>query len=124
MPVKSNFPLTMEEIGQNYGYILYRTNIKENETVKEVRLEGANDRVQCYHNNEFLHTFCRKSVGKVEISGRNAGGRIDLLCENLSRENFGTGLENQRKGISCGVKINDHRQFGYEIYPLSLDKNR
>lgn len=64
MPVKSNFPLTMEEIGQNYGYILYRTNIKENETVKEVRLEGANDRVQCYHNNEFLHTFLQKICGK------------------------------------------------------------
>ena len=125
MPVKSNFPLTMEEIGQNYGYILYRTNIKENETVKEVRLEGANDRVQCYHNNEFLHTFFAENLWeKVEISGRNAGGRIDLLCENLSRENFGTGLENQRKGISCGVKINDHRQFGYEIYPLSLDKKQ
>ena len=124
-PVKSAFPLTMEEIGQNYGYILYRTNIKENETVKEVRLEGANDRVQCYHNSEFLHTFFAENIWeKAEVSGRNTGGRIDLLCENLSRENFGTGLENQRKGISSGVKINDHRQFGYEIYPLPLDKNQ
>ena len=124
-PVASNFPLTMEEIGQNYGYILYRTRIKENETVKEVRLEGASDRVQCYHNSEFLHTFFAENIWeKVEVTGRNAGGRIDLLCENIGRENFGTGLENQRKGISGGVKINDHRQFGYEIYPLTLEEEQ
>ena len=42
----------------------------------------------------------------------------------MGRENFGTGLENQRKGISGGVKINDHRYFGYEIFPLSLDEKQ
>ena len=47
-----------------------------------------------------------------------------LPCENIGRENFGTGLETQRKGISGGVKINDHRQFGYEIYPLPLDEHQ
>lgn len=115
----------MEEIGQNYGYILYRTEIKDIETVKEVRLEGASDRVQCYHNGEFLHTFFAENISeKAEFSGRSSGGVIHLLCENIGRENFGTGLENQRKGISGGVKINDHRQFGYEIYSLPLDEKQ
>ncbi len=124
-PVNSNFPLTMEEIGQNYGYVLYRTNIKDIETVKEIRLEGANDRVQCYHNGEFMHTFFAENIWeKAELSGRNSGCIIDLLCENIGRENFGTGLETQHKGISGGVKINDHRQFGYEIYPLTLDEKQ
>ena len=123
--VNSNFPLTMEEIGQNYGYILYRTEIKDIETVKEVRLEGASDRVQCYHNGEFLHTFFAENISeKAEFSGRSNGGAINLLCENIGRENFGTGLENQRKGISGGVKINDHRQFGYKIYTLPLDEKQ
>lgn len=124
-PVKSNFPLTMEEIGQNYGYILYRTQIRTDETIKEMRLEGANDRVQCYHNGEFVHTFFAENMWeKAELAERPAGGTADLLCENIGRENFGTGLENQRKGISGGVKINDHRQFGYEIYPLPLDEKQ
>ncbi|MBQ7980715.1 MAG: beta-galactosidase, partial [Oscillospiraceae bacterium] len=124
-PVKSNFPLTMEEIGQNYGYILYRTQVKDNETVKEIRLEGARDRVQAYHNGELVHTFFAENMWeKAELSDRNSGGTVDLLCENIGRENFGTGLENQRKGISGGVKINDHRQFGYEIYPLPLDEKQ
>lgn len=125
VPVKSNFPVTMEEIGQSYGYILYRTHIRDNETVKEIRLEGANDRVQVYHNGEFLHTFFAENIWeKTEFSDRNSGGTIDLLCENIGRENFGTGLENQRKGIADGVKINDHRHFGYEIYFLPLDEKQ
>ena len=61
---------------------------------------------------------------KFEPQQKRTSGIIDLLCENTGRENFGTGLENQRKGISGGVKINDHRHFGFEIYPLPLDERQ
>lgn len=123
--IRSAYPLTMEDIGQNYGYVLYRTRVRDGETVSEIRLEGAADRVQCYHNGEFIYTAFAENIGeKAEISGKSCGGIIDLLCENIGRENFGTGLENQRKGISGGVKINDHRQFGFEIYPLPLDEKQ
>lgn len=124
-PVKSAYPLTMEDIGQNYGYILYRLNVKADETVNEVRLENAADRVLCYHDGEYLYTaFAENIHEKFEPTEKKAGGKIDLLCENMGRENFGTGLENQRKGIMGGVKINDHRYFGYEIFPLPLDENQ
>lgn len=125
VPVKSSYPLTMEDIGQDYGYILYRTKIRDIETVSEIRLEGAADRVQCYHNVEFVYTaFAENMWEKFEPQQKRTSGIIDLLCENTGRENFGTGLENQRKGISGGVKINDHRHFGFEIYPLPLDERQ
>lgn len=125
VPVKSSYPLTMEDIGQDYGYILYRTKIRDVETVSEIRLEGAADRVQCYHNGEFVYTaFAENMWEKFEPQQKRTSGIIDLLCENTGRENFGTGLENQRKGISGGVKINDHRHFGFEIYPLPLDERQ
>lgn len=125
VPVKSSYPLTMEDIGQDYGYILYRTKIRDVETVSEIRLEGAADRVQCYHNDEFVYTaFAENMWEKFEPQQKRTSGIIDLLCENTGRENFGTGLENQRKGISGGVKINDHRHFGFEIYPLPLDERQ
>lgn len=124
-PVKSPYPLTMEEIGQNYGYILYRLKIRDAETVNEIRLENASDRVLCYHDGKYLCTaFAENIHEKFEPTSKKAGGNIDLLCENMGRENFGTGLENQRKGISGGVKINDHRYFGYEIFPLPLDEKQ
>ena len=125
VPVKSSYPLTMEDIGQDYGYILYRTKIRDVETVSEIRLEGAADRVQCYHNGEFVYTaFAENMWEKFEPQQKRTSGIIDLLCENTGRENFGTGLENQRKGISGGVKINDHRHFGFEIYPPPLDERQ
>lgn len=124
-PVQSLFPVTMEEIGQNYGYILYRTNVKPNETVEEIRLEGASDRVQCYIDRGYIGTLFAENIWeKLELKRDERGGTLDLLCENIGRENFGTGLENQRKGISQGVKINDHRQFGFNIYPLPLDEKQ
>ena len=125
VPVKSSYPLTMEDIGQDYGYILYRTKIRDVETVSEIRLEGAADRVQCYHNGEFVYTaFAENMWEKFEPQQKRTSGIIDLLCENTGRENFGTVLENQRKGISGGLKINDHRHFGFEIYPLPLDERQ
>lgn len=124
-PVKSAYPLTMEDIGQNYGYILYRTKIRGGETVREIRLEDANDRVQCYLNKKFICTAFAENISeKSEVSCAESGGTLDLLCENIGRENFCTGLENQRKGIYGGVKVNDHRQFGFEIFPLPLDEKQ
>lgn len=124
-PVRSNYPLTMEEIGQNYGYILYRTKIRDGETVNDIRLENAADRIECYHNGEYVYTaFAENIHEKFEPNEKRTGGIIDILCENIGRENFGTGLENQRKGICGGVKINDHRQFGFEIFPLPLDEEQ
>lgn len=120
-PVRSVYPLTMEEIGQNYGYILYRTVVNSDEVVKEIRLENAADRVLCYRDGGYLYTAFGDNIHeKFELGGSYAGGVIDLLCENMGRENFGTGLEHQRKGIAGGVKVNDHRQFGFEIFPLEL----
>ncbi|MDE7294647.1 MAG: beta-galactosidase [Oscillospiraceae bacterium] len=121
-PVHSVYPLTMEETGQNYGYILYRINMKKGEPLNEIRLENAADRVQCYRDGEFLYTAFGENIHeKFEPAVKSGGSHIDLLSENIGRENFGTGLENQRKGISGGVKINDHRCFGYEIFPLPLE---
>lgn len=59
---------------------------------------------------------------KFDITENGGGGTLCFLCENTGRENFGTGLENQRKGISAGIKINDYRHFGFEIFPCLLKK--
>lgn len=124
-PVRSPYPLTMEEVGQNYGYILYRLQIKDDEMVNEIRLENAADRVICCHDGAYLYTaFGDNMHEKFEPEVKRAGGNIDFLCENIGRENFGTGLENQRKGIAGGVKINDHRYFGYDIFPLPLNEKQ
>lgn len=125
VPENSDYPLTMEETGQNYGYILYRLRLRNGEAAGEIQLEGAADRVQCFENGKHLFTVSAENAHeKFDIPHAAADAVIDLLCENIGRENFGTSLENQRKGISDGVKINDHRHFGFEIYSLPLDEKQ
>lgn len=45
-PIKSHFPQTMENVGQNYGFMLYRTQIDSKYSTKQVELEieGLRDR--------------------------------------------------------------------------------
>jgi beta-galactosidase len=124
-PVHSNHPLSMEEIDQNYGYILYRLTMGMHEVPESLRLENAADRVQGYQNGHYLFTaFAESMWEQFDLKDTTPGGVVDLLCENIGRENFGTGLEQQRKGILGGVRLNDHRHFGYDIYPLTLDETQ
>lgn len=122
-PVKSVYPLSFEELDCYYGYVLYRLNIRDNEAVGNVRCEKAADRVKGYRNGKYIFTAFADNLGEqFEVSEKTEGGTVDLLTENIGRINFGTELENQRKGILGGVKINDHRYYNYEIFALPLDK--
>lgn len=121
-PKKSVYPLSFEELDCYYGYVLYRLNIREDETVENVRTENSSDRILGYRNGRYAFTAFAENISEqFEMTEKSAGGTLDLLTENIGRENFGTGLESQRKGIIGGVKINDHRHFGFEMYPLPLD---
>lgn len=122
-PVHSLYPLTMEEMDQSYGYLLYRMVRKEQEPVTEIALEGAADRVQGYLNGQPVFTAFAENIWETfKPEWTDDVSVIDLLCENMSRENFGTGLERQRKGISEGVRVNGHRHLGFDMYPLPLDE--
>lgn len=122
-PVRSPYPLSMEEIGQNYGYILYRLRV--NEEINGICIENAADRVICFADGERLFDAEGDVLyQKYEPERPVSCGAAELLCENIGRENFDTNLENQRKGILGGVKINDRRCFGYEIFPLPLDETQ
>ena len=134
----SVYPLTMEEAGQNTGYILYRTHLQQDEKAKEIIFEQCSDRVQAFADNKKLFTafdkeICREghgmwpfnyTEGKKWKIKTDAGASLDFLVENLGRVNFGHSLEDQRKGIQKGVLINGHRQFGWKHYSLSLDENQ
>jgi len=115
----------MEEIDQSVGYMLYRIQATPEEKVPNIQLEGANDRTQVYQNGvlSFVDGFDNRGCF-YESKEPVTAPVIDLLCENMSRENFGTGLDEQRKGISKGVKINEHYHYGYEIYSLPFDEEQ
>ena len=123
-PVKDTFPICMEKLDQNYGYILYRTSLEREQNVEKLRLWGANDRANIFVEGKPVATLYDRELlneieVKVEFESRPA--RMDILVENMGRVNFGPRMESQRKGIAGCVQLNGHMHYNWEMYTLPLD---
>lgn len=121
--VPSIFPQSMERLGQNYGYILYRTQLCTEEILGKIRLWGANDRANLLLDDRpVLTLYDRELLEERELNlSIEKGARLDILVENMGRVNFGPRMELQRKGIDHCVQINGHMHNHWEQYPLPLD---
>ncbi|MCR5753197.1 MAG: beta-galactosidase, partial [Acetatifactor sp.] len=107
-PVESVTPISMERLGQNYGYILYRSTLDTEEKLEKIRLWKANDRAHIFVDSEPVATlYDRELLSEKELNvSIKKGALLDILVENMGRVNFGPLLENQRKGIDQCVQIN------------------
>lgn len=109
----------MEMYDQDYGFILYRTQVAgPRKGILCVR--GLHDRAQVFINGEVVAVLDRESrmdTCGLEIS---ADVQLDVLVENMGRVNFDPALLD-RKGITDGVTINNQYQFGWEAFPLPLN---
>ena len=120
-PVNSTFPLTMEQIGQNYGFILYRTQIPQQFAQSSVILNISSlvrDRAIIYVGKIRQATMFRhpKDLGAVLEVG--AMLELDILVENMGRCNGGHA---EPKGILGNVTLNGAVLVNWQIYPINLD---
>ncbi len=122
-PVPGVSPRSMERLGQNYGYILYRTSLGTEERLQRLRLWKANDRVQVFVDGVPAATlYDRELLEERELDiSFSKGASMDILVENMGRVNYGPRLEDQRKGIDGGVTVNGHWPSHWLHYPLPLD---
>ena len=122
-PVSKAYPVSMEQLGQNYGYTLYRSNLTYEKTFEKIRLWKANDRANIFIDeslNKILYD--RELLEEHEVSATiQANSQIDILMENMGRVNFGPRMDEQRKGIDGGIQINGHLHHDWEMYTLPLD---
>lgn len=121
---ESAYPMSMERLGQNYGYILYRTQIGKGRMLERFKLVKANDRAIVYANQNAVATLMDRELLEemnLDLSAQAGEITMDILVENLGRVNYGQLLEYQRKGIDGGVFFNGHYQNGFKIYPLAMD---
>ena len=136
--ISSVYPLSMEQAGQNTGYILYRTKLDEGEIAKSVMFKKCADRVQIFADGAKVVTafdseICSEGHGVWPFNYKEgkewkfacgAGAQLDFLVENLGRVNFGHRLMDQRKGITDDVLVNGHSHFCWEIFTLPLDEKQ
>lgn len=119
-PVVSPYPQTMEEIGQNYGLLLYRTVLGKRMEELELTIDGLGDRASIYRNRKFLGIMENTGKRMDPVRLGNGDGEetvLDILVENLGRVNYG-GHILDRKGIERGVRLANQYLFGWTMYPF------
>lgn len=123
-PISSKYPQTMEELGQNTGYLLYRTEIEKDAEEERLRVIDGRDRSQLFLNQELKATQYQTEIGEdIHVPLVQETNQLDLLMENMGRVNYGHKLfaDTQKKGIRTGVMADLHFITNWEHYCLPLD---
>ena len=119
-PTESGKILSMEDVGQSYGYILYRTSIP-NAQSGELRIDELHSYAQIYLDGTLVGTLDRRlNQSTLPIQVAHANTRLDILVENTGRVNFGHQFPHERAGITQEVTLANAPLTGWQIYPLPM----
>ena len=124
-PVESLYPVKMEDLGQSYGYLLYRTEASWDADEEKIRVIDGRDRMQLFVDGKLMATQYQAEIGQdIFVAGeKKTTHRIDILMENMGRVNYGHKFlaDTQRKGIRTGVCKDLHFLLNWQQYPLSFE---
>ncbi len=121
-PRRSERPLSMEDLNQGYGYILYRTTVK-NPVTGLLRINGLRDYAVVLVNKHRVAILDRRiAQDSVETAITDPNSTLDIFVENIGRINYGKRMTDNRKGIIGGVVMAGEELKGWEIYGLPFDR--
>jgi beta-galactosidase len=119
-PVLSEQILSMEDVDQAYGYILYRTRL-EKPVEGELVLDQLHSYARVYLNGTLVGTIDRRlKQDRLSLKSTEPDARLDILIENTGRVNFGHTIAGERAGITKQVTLAGRPVMGWEIYPLPM----
>lgn len=120
--VRRNCPEPMEKLGQDVGFILYRTRITGPREEQELVVQEVRDRALIFVNGTYRGVLER---GNAELSVSFAvpeeGADIAILVENMGRINYGPYLKDP-KGITEGVRHGFQFLYDWTIHCLPLSE--
>ncbi|GAM43980.1 hypothetical protein TCE0_060f19230 [Talaromyces pinophilus] len=118
----SSSPLTMEQLGQSFGYVLYSHQASSPASGTVQPGDHARDRVVVYKNGVkqgvIDSIYSHPATVNVQLS---TGDTLWLLVENLGRVDYGSPIVDQRKGIVGNVTIGGSVISNWEIYSYPLN---
>lgn len=117
-PVKHISPVPMETLGQDYGFIVYSTQVS-GPRVGDLHIQDVHDRAQIFLDGVYQGTIERWNPKSLPLDIPAGGARLDIMVENMGRVNYGPKLKDH-KGITEGVRLNNQFLFHWTIYPLPL----
>jgi beta-galactosidase len=119
--VRSDRILTMEDLGQAYGYILYRAFVP-GAVHGDLVLDELHDYARIYVNHTLAGTLDRRlNQNHLDLDLKVPGSRLDILVENTGRVNFTAAIRGERAGITQQVTLAGKPLTGWQIYSLPMD---
>jgi beta-galactosidase len=122
--VKSPFPITMENLGQAYGYVYYEAYLPACLKDYYMQFDGLGDRAIVYIDDKKVGVVERGLEEKpIYFSTGETPVKIGFLVENTGRTNFGPNLID-KKGLA-GVRLRweyvNRNLTGFESLSLPMD---
>ncbi|CAN8004536.1 unnamed protein product [Ixodes hexagonus] len=119
---ESELPMTFEELGQDYGFIVYSAHF-EMETVTSATLEvvGLRDRAYIFlrDKTEILYVLQNETSVTANLT---RGETLTILVENMGREDFGR-ENHDRKGLT-DVMVNGTPLRGWTMEAVPVTRNK
>lgn len=112
-------PVPMEKLGQDYGFILYKTFITGPKEKGDLVIDELHDRALIFFNGKYIKTVERFGDMEIKLSIPEKGGELLILVENMGRINYGPKL-GEYKGITNHVRLERQLLFNWETWTLPL----
>jgi len=113
-------PMTMEAMGQAYGYVLYR-KVLASDADGPLVLNQVHDYAQVYVDGKLVGTVDRRLKQDRIALKANKGQRLDILVENSGRINSTRMMRGETKGITQDVSLAGMPLTGWNNYSLPMD---
>ncbi len=115
----SEHPMTMEELGQDFGFVLYETTLPAAGPAL-LETHAVRDRAQVFVDGQPVGVLERENhEHAVAFTVPRAGAVLSLLVENQGRVNYGEGIHD-RKGLAGRVAVNGAELTAWTNRPLPL----
>jgi beta-galactosidase len=121
-PVNSVTPGPFEAYGQDYGFILYRTELIGHKKGK-LTVTDIHDYATVFLNGEYIGRLDRReAINTIDIPESKADLPVlEILVEGMGRINFAQYLID-RKGITDRVTLNGMTLMNWKVYKLPMDR--
>jgi beta-galactosidase len=121
-PLNSDTPKSFEAYGQDYGFILYKTELIGSKQGK-LTVTDIHDYATVFLNGVFVGTLNRRDgIDTITLPASKTDNPVlEILVEGMGRINYGQHLID-RKGITEKVTLNDTTLMNWKIYKLPMDK--
>ncbi|HEY9328709.1 MAG TPA: beta-galactosidase family protein [Streptomyces sp.] len=117
--VEAPRPLTMEQLGQDFGFVLYETALASAGPAL-LEVENVRDRAQFFVDGLPVGVLEREShEHALTVTAPRAGSTLGVLVENQGRVNYGPGIHD-RKGLLGKVLLDGDDVTGWTSRPLPL----